>query len=103
MSDTYHITFIYNPNRISIDFYKKQTVREMISEFLRATNSIMTVEQKKILFLCDGKILNSKVFLDINLENLLGRQTNKNIKVQDKGKIIGGVTNAGNKNKPFKL
>ena len=103
MSDTYHITFIYNPNRISKDFYKKQTVREMINEFLRITNSIMTVEQKKIFFLCDGKILNSKAFLDINLENLWGRQTIKNITVQDKGKIIGGITNAGNKNKPFKL
>ncbi len=103
-SGTYHITFIYNPDKISLDFNKKETVRDMINKFLRKTNSIMTVEQKKIMFFCDGKILNSKAFLDYNLENLFGRQTNKNIKIQDKGKIIGGNINAGkNNNKQFKL
>ncbi len=103
MSDFYHITFIYNPNRIPKNFHKKTTVREMINEFLKITNSIMTVDQKKIMFFCDGKILNSNKFLDINLENLFGLQINKNIKIQDKGKIIGGLIKVENKKKSFKL
>ena len=89
MPDFYHITFIYNQNRIPKKFHIETTVREMINEFLKIINSIVTVDQKKIMFLCDGKILNSNKFLDIKIENLFGGQINKNITIQDKGKIIG--------------
>lgn len=86
-----NIKFIYRKNLdITLDFDKKITVREMLNTFLDKTNSIKTLDQKKIMFFHGTNLLNLPKFIDQNIENVFGRGK-ITIQVKDKGNFIGGL------------
>lgn len=85
-----NIKFIYRKNlHVTLDFDKKITVREMLNAFLDHTNSIKTLDQKKIMFFHGTNLLNLPRFIDKNIENVFGRGI-ITIQVKDKGNFIGG-------------
>lgn len=88
-----NVEFIYNMNipKSNFDFDRKITVREMITHFLEATNSIINFDTKKIMFFHGANLLNLPKFIDQKIENVLGRQKKISIQVKDKGNIIGGL------------
>ena len=100
MVDTLNISFIYNKNlpKTTFDFDKKITVKEMLNRFLQSTNSITTLDTKKIMFFHGTNLINLPKFLDKNIENVFGRGK-ITIQIKDKGNIIGGALNKGNNKK----
>ena len=93
MSTTLKIQFKFDEdNKISIDFNVKTDIESMLKIYLNKTNSKETLNKKDILFLYGDKVLNSKPFINMNIENIFNRQK-RTITVKDKGKIIGGATN----------
>ena len=88
-----NVKFIYNKilPESNFDFDRKITVREMITHFLEATNSIISFDTKKIMFFHGANLLNLPKFIDQKIENALGRQKTISIQVKDKGNIIGGL------------
>lgn len=91
-SETLNISFYYSKANpvFNFDFNKKITVREMLENFLKQTNSINTLDTKKIMFFHNGNLLTLPKFIDKNIENVLGRGK-IGIQIKDKGNIIGGI------------
>ncbi len=101
MSDTYHVTFKSKLGDKHYNFDKKITVKQMLTEFLQNTDSIVTFEPKKVRFFYNGILLSKKY--DQNIENIFGKQRNVRIEVKDLGNIIGGSINFQNYKKSIKL
>ena len=74
----------------SIEFDVKITIEDMLKIYLKDTNSKEILNPKEILFIYGDKILNSKPFFNMKIENIFNRQK-KTITVKDKKKIIGGI------------
>ena len=88
MSDTYHVTFKSKLGDKHYNFHKKTTVKQMITEFLQKTNSIVTFDSKKIRFFYNCVLLSNNY--EQNIENIFGKLINVRIEVKDLGNIIGG-------------
>ena len=70
---------------------KDSTIREGLLDFLRATNSVMTLDLDKIVFWNKSKMLNSPKFLDKKVgQHFNSSVQNVKIKVNDTGNILGG-------------
>ena len=74
-----------------ITFSKESTIEELLMEFLKQTNSVMTLDQDKIVFMNKAKIMNKPD----NLKKKIGSYFNNSvkmveIKVLDTGNVLGG-------------
>ena len=67
------------------------TIREMLKDFLKQTNSIVTLDPGKIMFMFGTKILNKDKVLDMKVGKVFNSQNNKLIKIIDNEKIVGGI------------
>ena len=84
------ITFNYRKNEnFTFEFNKKMTVREMLNNFLDKTNSVKTLDLKKLMFFHGTILLNSPKFIDKSIENIFGRGKII-IQIKDRGNYIGG-------------
>ena len=75
-----------------ITFSKESTIEELLFHFLTLTNSIMTLDQDKIVFMNKAKIMNKPE----NLKKKIGSYFNNSvkmveIKVLDTGNVLGGI------------
>ena len=78
---------------IALKTYQYDTsmkIKDMLYDFLRQTNSKMTLDTNQISFMYGGLLNNDK-----NLEKTVGeifkKKNNQNIKIFDTGDVIGGV------------
>jgi len=101
MSDTYHVIFKSKLGDKHYNFHKKITVKQMLTDFLQNTDSIVTFDPKKVRFFYNGILLSKKY--EQNIENIFGKPKNVRIEVKDLGNIIGGSINIQNYKKPLKL
>ena len=67
------------------------TIREMLNDFLKQTNSIITLDPVKITFMFGPKLLNTDKVLDMKVGKVFNSQNNKLIKIIDNEKIVGGI------------
>ena len=65
------------------------TINEMLLDFLKQTNSKMTLDTDKICFVFGG-ILNTPRFLNRTIKEVFKKQNNVAILVKDPGDIVGG-------------
>ena len=80
-------------NRV-ITFSRESTIEELLMDFLRKTNSKMTLDQDKIVFMNKAKIMNKPE----NLKKKIGAYFNNSvkmieIKVLDTKNVLGGNFN----------
>ena len=88
--DKIKLNFIYGQKQtLALNFDKKTTVREILNTFFDKTNTIRDI--KKIMFFYGSNLLTLPTFIDLNIENIVGRGTIKNIIVRDKYNLIGGL------------
>lgn len=92
MSDEITIGFMFDGGeggKLNFSFKKTSTIKEMLEDFLKRTNSVVTLERNKIIFSFRNKVLNSKPYENQMIQNIFGRG-NVTVKIIDKNKIIGG-------------
>ena len=75
----------------NITFSKDSTIEQLLLEFLRQTNSVMTLEESKIVFMNKSRIMNKPD----NLQKKISSHFNNSvkmieIKVIDTANILGG-------------
>ena len=70
-------------------FSPSMTIREMLEEFLKQTNSLTKIDSNDIQFFYKGKILNTDSYFDKYVRDIF-KLSNHKIKVWDSKNIIGG-------------
>lgn len=87
--------FIINTDRERFTFDLDRTVRELLFNFLQRTNSIQTLDSKKIFFSYGQSLLNqTETLLNKCLKDVFPlRSSHIKIYVKDRAKIIGGIKN----------
>ena len=73
----------------TFEFNKEYTIKEMLLQYLRDTNSRMILDPNKIMFMYGGKILNHEKFFNKKIKELF-KHNNIQIQITDTGGIIGG-------------
>ena len=72
-------------------FKKDKKIKEILLFYLSNTNSIMTLDVDKIMFLNKSKILNSPNYLDKTIaETFKYNKQNTQIQIKDSGNVVGG-------------
>ena len=71
------------------EFDETLTIKEMLLDFLKKTNSKMILDMNKISFMLGAKILNQNIYLNKALKEVF-RDNNKPIKIIDAEGIVGG-------------
>lgn len=74
------------------EFDSSITVREMLNQYLRDTNSISTLDPEKITFMSKSILNNKPEILDKPLSKQFKNIVNVMITIIDNGGVIGGNT-----------
>ena len=70
-------------------FSPSMTIKEMLEQFLKQTNSFAQINSNDIQFIYKGKILNTDSYLDKYVRDIF-KLSNHKVKVWDSKNIIGG-------------
>ena len=96
MSKKYYIKFKRegeDPSSLKIyDYDESITIRDMLTDFLRKTNSVNTLDPTKITFMSKTILNNRKEILDKPLGKHFKNLLNVMITIIDNGGIVGGNT-----------
>ena len=96
MNDSIHLSFTLGAKNLNKDYQlnTSMTVRQVIEQFLKDTNSIMKYTTNDISFSCNSKILNKEENLDKPLSKVLTKSVLKTgnavVKIYETIDIIGG-------------
>ncbi len=75
-----------------ITFSKESTIEELLFHFLTLTNSKMTLDQDKIVFMNKAKIMNKPEYLKKKIGSYFNNSVKMvEIKVLDTGNVLGGI------------
>ena len=70
---------------------RDKSLKEIFTQYLSQTRSIITFDPQKIQFVSKAKVLNSDKFLNKKAKDIFNSTvTNTTIKVIDSGNILGG-------------
>ena len=70
---------------------RDKSLKEIFTQYLSQTRSIITFDPQKIQFVSKAKVLNSEKFLNKKAKDIFNNTvTNTIIKVIDSGNILGG-------------
>ena len=80
-----------NSEEIRIDFDENRTFKELLEYYLKKTNSIITLDPKRIFFFYNTKLLNKdESILNNIIKKNVTRGSKQVIRIKDKDNIIGG-------------
>ena len=88
-----HLSFTHNERpeiqKKTFEFDETCTIKEMLIDFLRKTNSKIILDMAQISFMYGVKILNQEKFFNKKIKELF-KVENKPIKIIDANGIVGG-------------